>query len=360
MPKSLIGWYATSFDPSKASIRLRLLQPVDYLKEKGVKIELFDASAGVARYDAIIFSKSLQWKTLDLARAAKALGKLVIFDICDNIFEGKDSPSKQAKVERLREMFALADIVIFASVGLQEQITRRVPKMPGVQQVIPDMLEDPEGVGSALGWMERLNMMRLARFHKAHAGTLRCVWFGKCQGSKSGLVHAHRAVLELERFSKTRPVALTIIGDQRLRYWQAAHKWRIPHFYLPWTLSTFWTAMREHDVAIIPVERNDYTVGKTINRPATALHAGLGVIADSIPAYEELRPYIVLDDWQEGLHRYHINHPRDDAGCKAARRHLIANYGRSTVGELWFSLFRQVERMLAPPADEQLATQMGG
>ena len=53
-------------------------------------------------------------------------------------------------------------------------------------------------------------------------------------------------------------------------------------------------ALARHRVAVIPVECNAYTVGKTMNRPATAIMAGLGVVGDAIPSYEELRPLKVL------------------------------------------------------------------
>lgn len=343
----MIGWYANSFDPSKASIRLRLLQPLEYLKEHGVGIELFDKRKGVEGYDAIIISKSLQRATLNIARAAKASGTAVVFDLCDNIFEAKDGPKKQAKVERLREMLSIADVVIFATAALQERISARVSTMSGLQLVIPDMLEDLDRAPRSMSLVERFNMRRLSKFHNANLRALRCVWFGNCQGKKSGLVHVHAAVREMELFSRTHPVALTIIGDERARYWEAARKWQIPHFYLPWTLNSFWSAMKMHDVAVVPVEQNEYTIGKTINRPATALRAGLGVIADAIPAYEELRPFIVLDDWQEGLHRYRLTHPRDEQGCEAARRHVVERYGRSAIGELWYQLIRQLQPMRA-------------
>lgn len=338
----MIGWYATSFDPSKASIRLRLLQPMRYLQEKGINTELYKPKKGVAAYEAIIFSKSLQSRTISIAKAAKEAGTFVIFDICDNIFEAKDSPTKRRKVARLSEMLSLADAVTFATAGLQEQIVRRVSAIGARQFVIPDMLEDLEGAHFPVSLAQRFFMRRLARFHAANAGALRCVWFGNCQGKKSGLAHIQGAVHELEIFSRAHDVALTIIGDERTRYWEAARKWRVPHFYLPWALGTFWPAMKMHDVAIVPVERNDYTIGKTINRPATALRAGLGVIADSIPAYEELRPFIVLDDWQEGLHRYRLEHPRDEKGCEAARHHIATTYGSAAVGDHWLKLVRSI------------------
>ena len=39
-------------------------------------------------------------------------------------------------------MFLLADVVIFSTAALQEQISLRVKGLNGVQLVIPDMLED--------------------------------------------------------------------------------------------------------------------------------------------------------------------------------------------------------------------------
>lgn len=348
----LIGWYAKSFDPSKASIRLRLLQPMEYLRGRGVKTDLFDPEKGVEAYEAIIFSKSLQSATLLLARAAKAAGKRVIFDICDNIFEAKDSPAKARKIERLREILLLADVVVYATPALQEQISGRVPLMSAQQLVIPDMLEDLSTLSGRLSLKERFEMMRLRRFQRIYTGAMHCVWFGKCQGSRSGLVHVHAAVRELELFSRSHKVTLTIIGDQRLRYWSASRQWDIPHFYLPWTLGSFWPAMKMHNVAIVPVAKNDYTVGKTINRPATALRAGLGVIADTIPAYEELRPFIVLDDWQQGLHRYRATHPSDDAGCEAARKHIETLYGEDAVGSQWMALAGSVSEKIRPSVSQ--------
>lgn len=344
MTNAVIGWYARSFDPSKASIRLRLLQPIRYLEEQGIKTEPFDERKGVAHYDAVIFSKSLHPNTLALARRVKALGKTVIFDICDNLFEGKEKPGKQMKVQRLRDMLQLADIVVFATATLQERIAGHVPPMKAMQLVIPDMLEDFEHPGAA-SLRERLGVRRLRNFLDAHPDAMHCVWFGKCQGNKSGLVHVDAAVRELEHFARSHKATLTIIGDRRFQYWKAARNWGVPHFYLPWALASFGPALQMHDVALIPLERNGYTVGKSINRPATAIRAGLGVIADSIPAYEELRPFIPLDDWQGGLSRYRHTHPRVEAGCEAARSHIATVYGPIAVGKAWMDLVRHIADM---------------
>src|SRR3546814_16523013 len=91
---------------------------------------------------------------------------------------------------------------------------------------------------------------------------------------------------------------------------------------MPWAMNSFYEALSVHDAAVIPVERNGYTIGKTINRPATAILAGLGVIADSIDAYEELRPFIALDDWQGGLRRHYACPTAGDLLSEVERCHL--------------------------------------
>ncbi len=147
---------------------------------------------------------------------------------------------------------------------------------------------------------------------------------------------------ELESFAGRHPVTLTVIGDSRSRYRRAAKRWAIPSFYLPWTLGSFAPALGLHRVAVLPVERNDYTVGKTINRPATAIAAGLGVIADGIDSYEELRPFITLDDWQGGLERYADDWPAEQPRLAAARDHLERAYGAGVVAGRWADILAEL------------------
>src|SRR3546814_1511098 len=89
---------------------------------------------------------------------------------------------------------------------------------------------------------------------------------------------------------------------------------------------------------------------KTINRPATALLAGLGVIADSIDAYEELRPFIALDDWQGGLRSYSACQPAGDLLLDAARSHPNLRYSADAVGRQWHELLQQALAQTAWPA----------
>lgn len=337
------GWHAKSYDTRMASIRLRLLQPVDYLRAEGVDVGPYCATIGPHGYDAIIFSKSFCGEALKIAHAAKAARRIVILDLCDNIFEGKVSRKKAKKAAGLKEMLGLADHVVFSTQTLAEQIQAVAPEIALRSHVIPDAVETvASGDGAALSIGDRLALTGLKRFLSRHNDALHCVWFGKSQGNMAGFVHLDAAVKELEIFASRHPVTLTIISNKRLKYWQAMRGWRVPCHYMSWSLGSINQALALHHVAVVPLRKNKYTAGKTINRPATAIAAGLGVIADSIESYEELRPFIMLDDWQGGLERYRACKPQQDDALIAAREHLETRYGRLPVGRKWHGLLEEV------------------
>lgn len=336
-----IGWHADKLCPTIASIRLRLLQPMAFLCSRSVRIEPYDERVGPAGYDALIFSKSLSSDAIRIARAAKDAGTPIIYDLCDNIFEGKQGSVGLRRAGILVQMLGLADHAIFSTPVLAEQVAAAVPGLGAKCRVIPDPIET-HASSPRLTAGDRLRLWRLERFLNRRPNALHCVWFGKSQGNKAGMPHIHDAVREMERFARRHPVTLTIISNKSGRYWKCSRGWRIPHHHVTWSLALFERALAMHRVAIIPVQRNGYTEGKTINRPATAIMNGLGVIADSIPSYEELRPFIALDDWQGGLERYSRVPPDDDGSIEAARAHLLAQYSEERIGGMWLDLLRDV------------------
>ena len=300
-----VAWHADNYNPAMASIRVRLIEPIGAMQRLGYDADTYSPAVGPAGYDAVVFSKSFSSRSLGIARQLRALGKCVVFDICDNIHQAKAGLGYRQKVARFDEMLSLATHITCSTPILAAQIAAVVPDVAAKMQVIPDALDAlPVVDRSSLGVFERHHLSRLERFIARHPGALHCVWFGKSYGKIAGFSHLDRAVRELDRFSRHHPVTLSIISNERWRYWQSARRWAIPTAYMPWSINSFRAALALHDVAIIPVEKNDYTVGKTINRPATAIMAGLGVVADAIDAYEELRLFVSLDDWQGGLQLY--------------------------------------------------------
>lgn len=340
------GWHAESYSPKMASIRLRLLEPAAALRRRGLDIGPYRGDLGPVGYAAILFSKSLSQDALGIAREARSLGRAVIYDLSDNLFAGKLArKDKQDKLARLREMLALATCVTFPTPTLMEQVQAAVPEIAGKGRVIPDVIDCAREGAEGRSLLERYHLARLKRFLAAHGDALHCVWFGKSQGSVSGFAHLDSAVRQLERFSLRHPVTLTVISNRRLRYWKSAANWRLPTHYMPWAIGSFHEALALHRVAVIPVERNGYTVGKSVNRPATAIAAGLGVVADAIDSYEELRPFIPLDDWQGGLQRYLARPPAEDPDLLAAAGLLRQRYSPDAVAARWEGLLAEASAL---------------
>lgn len=336
-PRRRFAWFATRPDPKMASVRVRMMEPLAALRARGLQVEAYDPAVGVAGYDAVIFCKAFCDEAQRLAREARTAGRAVVFDICDNVFEGKSARGGRGdKPRRVRAMLAAATHVTTSTPVLAAQIRAFTPTTVDIR-IIPDALDSAAAaLDGPLSDKERGRLRALERFLSGHKDALRCVWFGKSQGALAGLAHLRPAVEALARFSATHPVTLTVISNARWRYWKAALGWPpAPSFYMPWSLATSGRALSLHDVAILPVEENGYTAGKSINRAATAIIAGLGVVADPVASYEELRPFIPLGDWQGGLARYLHARPATDPRLEAARHHLEGRYGASAVAGEW-------------------------
>lgn len=332
----LIGWHSDSFNPAMASIRYRLLAPMQALQAQGVRIEKFDRTRPAGSYRAILFCKSESAEAVEIAQAARAAGSQIIYDICDNVFAACDAGRfSDARLDRVQKLLGLATHLTFSTQTLADQFAERQPQLSARRSVIADTLDIGPCTAPSPRWGPRRDLALLRRFLKQHDNALHCVWFGKSLGRLSGYVHIDAAVAELGKFARTHPVTLTVISNSRLGFWKAARNWHVPTQYLPWDLATFGEALALHRVALIPLENNQYTAGKTLNRPATALLAGLGVIADPIPSYEELRPFITMDDWQLGLTRY----ARWDDGTRnavaAGQEWLAGRYRPEAVAGHW-------------------------
>lgn len=344
------AFYAKRYSRKKASIRLRVLEPMAALRDAGVLVGRYPKLTGPSGYDAVIISKAFGRGAKKAMRAAQAAGCGLIFDICDNRFANNRVKGSAHHGARTSELLAQADIVTVPTDAMGDLLIASTPEIAGRVRVVPDMLEDISTL-SALrpSLIERFHLRRLRAFLAAHPDALHVVWFGNNMAGVSGVGLLDEAVAQLRQFAKRHPVTLTIINNQPSVYRDVSAQWGMPSFYMPWSLVSFPAALKLHRAAIIPVARNDYTAGKSINRPATAIMAGLGVIADSIGSYEELRPFIALDDWQDGLARYAFGWEEEQARLAQARAHLDEHYGRRRVAARWIEVLDELQaRRLRP------------
>lgn len=341
--RSAICWHADKFHPDIASVRLRILQPMEALRTRGFAVDRQHAAG--CGCSAIIFSKSESVEALAMARAAASAGRTIIYDICDNMFAKPGATDEhRRRLARVGELLRLADAVTCSTATLADQLVRLLPEIGPKIELVPDALEAFGQSAGAPSWLERASLWRLGQFLKRHQGSLNLVWFGKCKNGYAGIEHLGPVVDLLQKSEFRDRVTLTVISNRRRVYRRHSRGWKIPKYYLPWSRRTFDAALPMHEVAIIPVEKNGYTLGKTINRPATALMAGLGVIADSLPAYEELRPFIALDNWEDGIRRYGDRSLEDGARIAAAQDHLRGIYGSEVIAARWAEILEKYVR----------------
>ncbi len=353
-----IGWKPQNDEPRVASTRIRCLNPLKALQAQGFPVELYSEKRR-DEYDIVVFLKAYNENDIRLAEDLKARGKLVVFDLCDNHFL-----MNEARVARLRRMFQLADHWVTSTPALAGVIREHLGGMEHKPiHVIEDAVEEAL-ITPALNVTGKVKahwqMAALSRFldRQGHQGATHLVWFGNHQGSHrdSGLVHVQKLRPLLETLAVHHSLTLTIISNSRDSFEKHFAGWQMPLFYMDWSPHNFFEAMKRHDIAVIPIEINEFTKVKTNNRIALSLYLGLGVVADSIGSYEEFAGCTFLDDWEKGLETY-ITRPELMAAHVAQGRHIInEHYSLPVIAKRWGDLFDAIWKGGVQRSMETVAT----
>ncbi|MEL7728651.1 hypothetical protein AAG612_03860 [Citromicrobium bathyomarinum] len=329
-----IGWYTQRRNPKHASARLRVHGPMAQLAARGHECVFYDGGHSAEGLDCIVISKSFTRTADKVMDRAQAAGVPVLYDMCDNLIAKARAEGDKQTEARVIAGLQRAALITAPTPDLLARLAEQVAGVP--LKVVPDMLENTDFLaGLPLSLLERWRLTRLRRFLTRHDEALHCVWFGNSAGKHAGLVHVAERMSELEAFARSHPITLTIISDTWFAYRKVGADFGIPSHYMSWSLAAFLPALRAHRVAVIPVGRSSFTLGKSINRPATALRAGLGVVADALPAYEELRDFVAIDDWQGGLARYACDWNDERERLAQGLAHIDARYGDRAVADRW-------------------------
>lgn len=344
-----IGWCPVSSDPRVASARIRCLNPLRELRARGYPVELFDPRRS-ADYSLVVFSKRYDERARAEAQRLRSRGVRVVLDLCDNHFYNPaDDPALARAATALRAMVRLSDAVVVSTTALAEVVRAEIPDAPEIT-VIGDAVETEiqHGRGGLLGGL--VHRHRLARLRRALRATAprggRLVWFGVAGGARGdyGMRDLRRCRPAIEELAGEFPLSLTVISNSYPLFREHVADWRVPTRYLEWHPKTFLASLREHDIAVVPVTPSPFTCCKTNNRLATALGAGLAVVADEIPSYRDFAGCCQLGAWDAGLRRYLTDPSARAADVESGRRLLEREWSPARVGDQWQHFFDRTLR----------------
>jgi hypothetical protein len=303
-----------------ASARLRCYLPVQYLRQAGWGCEIYQAER-CEHYEVVVFQKAYSAEDRQLALRLRARGARVVLDLCDNhLFVPPDRPEFRGRADLLRAMIDACDDITVCTSELAKWVQRPT-------HVIDDALDEVS--------RGRRNLLSL--FDRWRKSQLRLVWFGTAgmESPAFGLIDLARLLPELNALNTTLPLQLTVISNSREAYHKHLIGARFSVRYHEYKTRSFQRLFRRADVCLIPVTPNPFTLCKTLNRPALSLLLGVPVVADAIPSYEELRPFICVGGWREHLTRYAADSSLRQRHVEEGQRYLRCRYTAERVVSQW-------------------------
>ncbi|HEX8234183.1 MAG TPA: hypothetical protein VF559_12665 [Caulobacteraceae bacterium] len=316
----LIGWKGAGSDRAVASLRYRVEAPVEALRARGQPVELFDA-ANAEAYDTVVFAKAYGDAERELARAVKARGGRVVFDLCDNHFHNPYALPRYVRArEQLLDMLALADVVTCTTPALAEVIRAEAPEAPE-PVVIGDLVEALPPASPSLEPFEGLRLL----------------WFGShgSPNAPSGMADLLLIERQLAALGARTPLQLVVCSNDRGKYERLIAPLKLDSRYVDWKLESFPGVLASADAVVIPVSPNPFTACKSHNRLTLALHAGVPVIADAIDSYREFGPWCTLDDWNGGFERLLAATDEERRRAEASRPHLESRWSMAALAPQW-------------------------
>ncbi len=345
-----LRWWPHTPDPRVASTRLRCLQVINALQQAGIDAGLYAPSDPAP--DVLVLAKRYDSASIAKARALRDSGTRLVLDLCDNHFHcDPPTPFWTHRANMLRHAVASVDAITVSTPTLADVVYSESDDTPPVY-VIGDAVELPWAPGKVRRWSHPFDEWALSRLAARNAkvqssGGVALLWFGNhgignAEGGMRDLLNLRQVLLSLHRQQRA---CLTVISNHRGKFRSVARELSIPSFYLPWRASTFSRAVSLHDIALLPISPNPFTLCKTNNRVATALVHGVAVAADSIPSYAELSHSIVLGDWEAGLQKLAADAPLRQAMVERGKEYISAHWNLAQIVEQWMATLFSVAQM---------------
>lgn len=317
-------WVVPVVNPRRAGLRYRCLYPLQELLGQGRAVGIWQDGEAIDPSLTLVFdawtvfptisSSSVAERVVALAEAAKLKGARIVVDNCDNQFSSAaESTEWKHGLDLLRRLARTADVFVTSSQALSDAMQAHL-ETSAQFRVVDDPIEESIiypgdrflnsllSPRRKLAWM-RLLLLRVNLAADQIVGRAPLVWFGSHgnQFSPGGMADILPLRPVLERIAESHPISLTIISNQRKKFDDYFQRWRIPTRYLEWDRVTFLSALRMHEISVIPSVDNAFTRCKSSNRLTLSIHHGLSVVADPIPSYQAYADVAKIGDWENSL-----------------------------------------------------------
>jgi len=273
-----------------ASYRLRCGIPMRELRKHGI-----DSEIGVG--PITVFSKHWNDDDFDEAKYVKKQHGRVIFDLCDDHFDGDFS-------DHYRKMIDLADVVVVSTCELAKVVKLETGREC---KVISDPYEYPKEPP------------------KENNRARNVLWFGHSANLPT-------IAREIERLQDRSLLVVSNIEEL-----QGAKVMR-------WSREAMLHAFAWADVVIIPVGDQRKDSVKSPNRMVESIRQGLYVVANALDAYA---PYGMWQgDIQEGLKWLEANQNEAKQQVLAAQNVVEELNSPAVIGAQWLEVFREYHDLL--------------
>jgi glycosyltransferase involved in cell wall biosynthesis len=300
-----------------ASVWNRCLQMLPYLERLGVRCLVNDRRTPA---EVVVFVRMQDADALALARAVRARGARVVFDLCVNYYDvtgltaGGYGVTERHRADCLA-MTETADAITTASAFIAARAREHHPRVA----YLPDSVD-------------RAHFSGVKRYDLAPGGRPRAIWCGF--GVKGSDVEP---ILPLLR---ERDMPLTMIADSKPRL-------SAPFEYVRWRHQSLPRDLLRGDVCVAPrVLDNPYDRGHSFFKIGIFMTEGVPAIASPVPSYADvLHPEKTglvcptLDDWAAALDRI-VAEPGLLATWSTAAMETMRPYWSENLAAEYAALFR--------------------
>jgi hypothetical protein len=176
---------------------------------------------------------------------------------------------------------------------------------------------------------------------KASPNARRLLWYGNhgAAHGRFGMIDLVDNRIALERIALELDVELVVVSNNLEKFKQMIVPLAIPSRYVEWSPARVQDELARADIVLVPNSCDAFSLGKSANRTALALMAGLPVVATPTPALAPLADCIEAGDFYTGIRRYLTDPQRVATHLVIAKERCEQLYGQAAIARGWLQVF---------------------